>query len=515
MADLQTFSARPVGIAPDVSPANSPLDVYNSGVNVVFEEDKARRQAGYVYRRPQAVTPPEALQYRNIAGVDSWLYAGSKGIGLDQLTQIDITPAGYVTDATPGLFGWTTLNDVPVFNHPEMVPYYHDGLLFMLPIPGWPAGWYCNRMVAFKFFLMALGGGEGLSEINDQIRWSSSADPGLLPAEWIPSPTNDAGDLVIGEPEGAILDAVPLKDTLIVYKASSTHLVQYIGSRAFPFAQRTLYPNTGILAAKCACEYKGRHFVVTQGDVIVHDGSRAQSIVDGQARRAIFDDINGSLANRAFAYIDPQDLSFCFCYPSRDAVNYCNRRARYSLGGGPDAGRWTFEVLAPDEVADVGVGRYIRSSIGGDWDSAATTWDDTLGRWDDAADQGVGDQTLEALHDAVELAEPTLGGERASLVPVSELQWSTKQLNPGRVFLVDHVWPILENPSKAPIKMQFGVQEDFDAPIDWGPEVDVVEGRGVDVAMRGKFFSVRLRAQVLQDFSIAGFDIDWRDAGRW
>ncbi len=514
MAELQTYNARPIGVAPDLSPPNCPPEFYNAGRNIFFQEDRARRIAGFTYRTPKPLFRPEALQYRRFAGTDQWLYAGPDGIGLDVGTQTDITPIGFPVDMEPGQHGWTSLNDVPVYNHRGFTPHFHDGLLLMLEIPGWPAGWFANRIVAFKFFLMALGGGDGVTENNQQIRWSSSADPGNLPSDWIPAPDNDAGDLVIGEPEGAIIDAVPLRDQLVVYKTTSTHVLQFIGG-TFIFAQRTIFPRTGILTDRCAVEYRGRHFVVTEGDIIMHDGVRAQSIADGAVRNAIFDNIAGALLPRAFAYIDPEELSFCFCYPSREAAGWCDTRARYNLGSGPDAGRWSFERLGPDELSDIGVGRYTVSGLGGDWDSDPYAWDLKPGTWNDTAFENVGDQTIESIHDAAEFGQPRIGGKRGELIPVAELVWSSKQLTPGRAILVDHLWPIIQNPGSSELFVQVGTQDDYNAPIDWRPEQRLDVARGVDVGLRCRYFSVRIRIEAESDWTLAGFDIDYRDAGRW
>ncbi len=513
MPEFETYQARPVGLIADLSPANVPPERYTAARNIVFDQDRSRRQQGIRYRTPTPLFKPERVQYREFQGVNQMLYAGADGIGLDAVTQYDITPAGYPVNLALGQHGWTLLNGVPVWNHRGSTPHYHDGesANAMQQIPAWPAGWFCNRMVAFKFYLLALGGGDGVSDVEDQMRWSSSADPGLLPAEWLPTPENDAGDMAFADTPGPVLDALPLRDTLVVYKGTGMYLVQFLGG-IFVFGQRKLFSETGLLAPGCVVSFRGRHYCVTEGDIIVHDGSQAQSIADGQIRNAIFEDISGTYVNRSFAYLDPQTLDFCFCWPSRDSLGWCDRRARYHLGGGPNYGTWSIETFG-DEVSDIEPGAYTVTGIGGDWDGASSDWDTRVGSWNDAAEVNIGDQTLEAYHDAQLMGQPTWGGMRGTVDPVTELRWESKQLVPGRSVLVDQIWPIIDNPGGAVIEVSFGFQEDRNDPVAWSP-LETVNG-SLDVAMRGRYFSLRFRSEDQRDWSIAGFDIDYQDAGRY
>ncbi len=516
MPPLQTYSARPIGVVADLDPANVPLERYTAARNMYFEEDVARRQPGVSYRTPAPLFAPEKMAYRFYNDVDQMLYAGQAGIGIDTAAQNDITPAGYPPALLEGQHNWTSLNGIPIWNHRGFTPHYHDGNVAnpMLPIPAWPAGWFCNRMVAFKFYLIAIGGGDAGSDIEDQIRWSSSADPGLLPAEWTPTPENDAGDMAFADTPGPILDAVPLRDALVVYKGTGMYLVQFLGG-IFVFGQRKLFSETGILGPGCVVGFRGRHYCVTEGDVLVHDGSQARSIADGEVRDAIFGDISGVYINRSFAYLDTGSLDFCFCFPSRDSSGWCDRRARYHLGGGPNLNTWTLETLEPDEVSDVLVGSYTISGLGNDWDSETSDWDSRPGFWDDSSVQNIGDQTLEAYHATTQFGQPQWGGNRGALTPTTELRWESKQLVPGRSAYVDHVWPILENPGDAEVMVSFGWQEDRNDPVTWSPLRPAINGKGVDVAQRGRYFSIRFTSEDSRDWQLGGFDIDFSDAGRY
>ena len=515
MADLQTFKARPFGVVTDISPHNADPAVYNLANNIVFRDDRAERQDGYRYRTNSPLFHPEAVEYRRIGETNQYLYAGEDGIGLDTVSQNDITPTGYPSGMRKGYHGWTSLNSIPVWNHPDFTPHYHDGVITsaMQELPNWPTGWYCERMVAFKYYLLALAPGDANGDIEEQIRWSASADPGSVPDEWIPDASNDAGDMTLSDAPGKIIDAVSLGDNLIVYKPNACYFVEFIGG-TFVFGQREVFSSAGILASRCAKEWRGQHFVVTEGDVILHNGSQLQSIIDGRLRNAVFDDLDGSLIERAFTYSDPRRLRLGFCYPSVGSKGWCDRRVLYD----PVNNRWSWEEIGPDELSDVAIGRYTLSNFAVSWDASTDAWDDSSGAWNDQADPNVGDQRLEAFYDAKEFGEPTRGGKRGSDTSDCELIWAGKDLgHPTRRKLVDRVWINTVSPGGAKLRVQAGWQDEYSSSVNWGQsqEIDAGGDAVVSVLSKGRFFALRMLSSDEKPFAVRGFDIDFRDAGRF
>jgi hypothetical protein len=65
----------------------------------------------------------------------------------------------------------------------------------------------------------------------------------------------------------------------------------------------------------CIVEIDGQHFVLTNNDVVVHDGNQAQSVLDKQTRRFLFQNIDSDLIGLCFVFKNPY-LNECFvCYP--------------------------------------------------------------------------------------------------------------------------------------------------------------------------------------------------------
>ena len=68
--------------------------------------------------------------------------------------------------------------------------------------------------------------------------------------------------------------------------------MRYVGGNTV-FTIDRLFSEHGILAPRCFAEFgDGMHFVVTHGDVIVHDGNTARSIANDIVRNHIFDEID-------------------------------------------------------------------------------------------------------------------------------------------------------------------------------------------------------------------------------
>ena len=67
--------------------------------------------------------------------------------------------------------------------------------------------------------------------------------------------------------------------------------MNYIGGNLV-FSFQKLFNDTGILSRNCAVEFDGKHFVVVEGDLIVHNGVSKQSVATDIVKRTLFDDLD-------------------------------------------------------------------------------------------------------------------------------------------------------------------------------------------------------------------------------
>ncbi|GAG28067.1 unnamed protein product, partial [marine sediment metagenome] len=217
-----------------------------------------------------------------------WIYVGTDdagttgGIGLtDGTTHWDITPA--VWAATPaGSITGGVLNGVPFINNGIDIPVFWDLVPtnVMTTLPGWPAAQRCQAMRAFKYHLIAMNMTDAGGDFPDVVAWSDAANPGQIPATWIADPSNQAGSFSIAATPGGVVDGLALRDQFMVYKQHSTAIMQYIAGQ-FVFSNRKAFVTSGILARNCAAEMYGAHYVITDGDIIQHNGQEVKSLIDG------------------------------------------------------------------------------------------------------------------------------------------------------------------------------------------------------------------------------------------
>ena len=181
-------------------------------------------------------------------------------------------------------------------------------------LTAWPSI-TCKVMRPFKDFIFAL-------RITDTgvynprvLRWSDAAQQGALPGSWdYTDPTNQAGITELGQTQDSLVDAIPLRDSLIVYKDSNTWLADFVGgSDVFGFRQ--VFSQVGMLTENCGLAFGSQHLVLTDTDVVLHDGNSVQSILDKRARRWLFNAINTARYKRCFMVADYRNREAHVCIP--------------------------------------------------------------------------------------------------------------------------------------------------------------------------------------------------------
>ncbi len=510
----------PYGVVRDLSSQISNGEVWSEAYGVRFRNLRTEPNESYQYRTPMPRYDPSRLWFRDFDGAFHWFYSSASGIGLNVGTaDYDVTPVGW-TGVSIGRESWASLNSIPVYNHPERTPLYHGGdpNVAMADLPNWPAGWSCTAMRAYKFYLLAMDVTDPTDHYENQVRWSAAADPGNVPSEWTPSATNDARSLTLGDISGRIIDGMTLGDEFMVYKGSSTYAMRYIGG-VWVMRQRTLFRELGILAKDCVAEWEGKHFLVGEGDIVIHDGVTVASIADKQVRRAIFDDMDiTTYGSRSFAYHDPNSNQFVFYWPGKDAVKFCNRRAVYTNSDK----RWSVETVTPEEVSHAKVGTYARTVGGNTWaDPAGVKWSEDYGRWNDGLDQSTGDTVMLGFGNAVQLGEQVNSGGHNGVPIQSNLKLLHQDLGrPDRAKLIDRV--SLEGHASMPVdvRVRVGSSDHPAAPVIWGRTQTTQLGIGgalpsVQPLVKGRFVSLDLEVETSSSWHLDAVHVGYREQGRW
>lgn len=192
----------------------------------------------------------------------------------------------------------------PQAQYDSAAPQATNSQTAMIDLPGWNDGEVCRILIAHKNYLIAANITNANAFLPNGVRWSNKAAPGNLPDTWVPAADNDAGEIaIIGADSGAIVSAELLRDIVVLYTETQTWALEYIGGEEI-YRARRLFKDLGIYGPRCVVEYKGRHYVLTETDVVVHDGNSWQSIADKRVRRFIQEITQDANKGYVFLYLD-------------------------------------------------------------------------------------------------------------------------------------------------------------------------------------------------------------------
>ncbi len=514
------YPIRPRGIIRDVEPLDVPPEHYTSGSNVIFRNNMAERISGYGQIFGTPLGNPIHIRANLRDQVAYWLYATTDKIAVTSgTTHSDITPTP--APANTKAADWTScsLNGVPVLNYRTGDPVSWDGspASACTSLPGWGNGHKCEAMRSFKNYLIALAYDNGVTADPNLVVWSDAAAPGNLPSSWTPAADNDAGSVSLAETDGIIIDGAPLKDQFICFKRGSTYTLDFIGGN-FIFAVRKLFDTTGILARNCVVELRGRQYVMTDGDIIVHDGYQAQSLVDRRWRRFIFDNIDSENFINSFVTLYEAKSEIWFCFPTAG-----NEAPNVAVVYNYDEGEFGVRNLeAPATHADAGIVP-AEAAPATDWDSQTASWDTYPGNWNQTNFNPAQDELVTANNDSTFYSIDT-GADAAGADIVSTLSRESLDFGePDRVKFVKAIWPrvagiaanTFENGSS--FKIRVGTQMEPHESITWEPFQNFTAGNAakVDVLARGRLISVEIQSTGGGRWRCSGFDFEYELRGRY
>ena len=312
-----------VGLNTDLSPTSLPLNAWTDLFNVVCEDGKLRSVRGERRLFDLDVRPKYQTGFVGINGdsyiavsdgVRVWTYPTATGIGVD--TTVDLG------DLSGGPITFTSLNGVLIVNSQTDGPFYLDeAAMRLLALPGWEASWRCRAMVAFKYNLFALGMVEGAAPFPHKVRWSSSAEDGSVPSQWIPAVSNDAGSDVLGETDGLIVGGTVVRDSLFVVKTDSVFSGDWVGGQ-FVFQFSRLKGGVGTPLERGFAEMRRTLLTFTSADFHAFDGQNLQSLVSQRIRRGIFSKVSQEQfeASQVFVHYPTSRVFLCLPTSADDYV---------------------------------------------------------------------------------------------------------------------------------------------------------------------------------------------------
>jgi hypothetical protein len=438
--------------------------------------------------------------------------------------------AGTVSDITPVIYGpslvsenlnSTIINGFPIQSFGKDPPSFWDKVAsnICLPLPGWPANRTVAAIRSFKFFLIAMNITDGSINFPDSLAWSDAAEPGAVPTEWDPLPSNQAGTTQLSATSGGIVDGLALRGQFVIYKNHSTYLCNFVGG-TFVFSFRKLFTTSGILANNCVAEVEGQHVVMTDGDVILHDGQNLRSLVDRTMRRFIFLQIDADNFERSFVFNYRAAKECWICFPTTGnlhpnvAVVWDYAQNQLSVRQIPDL--WSHAAS----------GTVLASAPSLDWDTQIEQWDQASGNWNRAQFTGAFERVLAAAPATEQLLfvdDSNSLSDGVSPVGGTITRESLELGAPESFKYVRRIWPRIDGSTGTVVKIRVGGQTTPSGAISWSPvqdfEVNVDDFLNFDVAAR--YISVRFEedtspgAPVQALWQLHGFDVEYTLQGEF
>jgi len=498
------------GLALDVPPWEVGPDFWTSGSNVIFANGLAQRVGGTREVYAQNVVDPvyHLLNVRAPGGITEsnfWLVFGDNEIDALETSNTDAVTGAALTPAPkPWYWSSTLLNNIPCFTNGLDAPRYWAGDVGTpaVDLPGWPAGTICKSLVAFKHHLFALDIDGPSGHFESQLLWSDAAAPGDVPATWIASASNEAGDDILSESPGPCLVGVPLQDTLLVFKRSSLYGVNYVGGDEI-FSMRLLDGDRGALTRRAAIDVGGRVLVVTDGDVCLTDGTNWQSIAQGRVRDHIFSQIDLDNYEMLFVSHDRSRNCVRIYYPTAGNA-LCNEFVEYNVAED------TFAVLTCVDVTCAAVGTVNDTAVDESWDADAEVWDDDPSAWNAANFSLATEQQIVGFDSPDLILQNT---DDAVAVDAYIARDDLSMGEPERFKYVRRVH-VRAADGSGTLYVRVGARAAQNVPISWATEQPLAEGETfINTGLQGRFISVSVRGQDENVWAISGLDLEYETRG--
>lgn len=525
MADIEINDLAMFGCIRDVEPYQLPPEAWSQAENMRFFSEGVERIGGreQVFGTP-GVAPHFAIPVAS-ASQTFWLYTSlAKAYVFDGSSHTNITrqTLGVDVDYTASNtreWNGTLLGGVPILNNGVDLPQYWSALSVgtkLSALANWPTDTTARVIRAFGPHLMAFDLTVNGTRFPHMVRWSHPADPGSVPASWdVDDPTRDAGQSDLPDVNaGIILDALPLRGSMYIYKEASTWRANFVGGQSI-FKFDTFLESSGIIAPRCVTITADglRHVVATQDDIIVHNGQSMESILDKRYRKFYNDNIDSSNYLNCFMFTNPIFNEVWFCFPE-DGQTQATRALIWSY----KEGKFGAISEAPINFRNAASG-VIETASSDLWSTVSSTWVTAEGPWSQSIRRKVvlcgTDATKFYLLDSGTTNDGVaINGtlQREGLALIGRKRNGEWIVDFQRQKIVRRVWI---KASGGPFNVRVGFQSTVDGNVSWSAltSFDPSTQKWVDIVGSGVAVSVEFSGSV--PFRVAGYKMEGELGGRF
>lgn len=318
-----------IGIVRDQQEYDAPPEAFTYGQNVRFGEKGAISAPAYRSTLAEAPIMPKWLMQFPPQANPRWVHADNTSVYvLEGSLHSPITRlSGPYNGNDEERWNAALLNGIGVLNNTFDIPQLwtnFNSATRLFDLPNWPTTWRAKFIRPFKNFLIAGNMKDGVQEFPFRVNTSHPAEPGTYPIGWDPEDeTLDTAEFDVAETPGHLVDGLSLGELFMLYKEDGTWALQYIG--APDFFRKWQILDSGLLARDCVAAFPGGHCVLTQDDLIVHQGSAGttQSLVQGRLRDWLFASIDETNFRNCFMTVHRQAKEIWLCFPQPGSI-YAN-----------------------------------------------------------------------------------------------------------------------------------------------------------------------------------------------
>jgi hypothetical protein len=512
-----------IGQVNDIAPYMLPPEAWTLAENIRFEKNAPQAMDGWeqVFGTP-GVAPHFTLPVKTPSQT-FWLYVSlTKAYVFDGSTHTDITRAAGGDYAANTTQDWNGLvfGGIPIFNNGVDVPQYwasYSVATKLAALPNWTSTLRAKIIRNFGSYLVAYNITDSGTRFPHLVQWSNPASPGTVPTSWAyGNPATEGGRKDLPDVNsGEILEAMQLGATMFIYKERSIWKQTYIGGQ-YIWQWDTFLADVGILAPRCVCfDSTGtKHVVVTQDDIIVHNGNTPESILTDKQRETLFASINRDEASTSFIFLNKAKNEVWFCYPESGQTQP-SRALVWKYKGGK--GAISFQSGITFRNAVLGDIEGVDEEL---WSDGTDEWDEDTGAWSEIFRQKIvvsapavtkffqldKGNTRDGLEFAVTLQREDLGiiGRKRNGEAINDF----KQMK-----MVDSVWPKVDG---AAIRVRVGFRDLVDGPLTWqdytsfDPSVDMWINAIVneDLPGCGRTVSIEFSSVTAASWRLDGYSIN-------
>jgi len=510
---IKAFDDLQLGFVPDQPAWKLPAGAFTDVRNFRFRDGAAERIGGTTLVPGWGSLSATGVWAAGIQGGGAayWVYANQNVVyATDGASTANLTSATASMSAdldlgyTGGPYnGYLILND-GTQNPRSWAPGIANRLV---DLAAWPASTSAQVIRPFKQFLFAFRLTESGTYNGNLIRWSESAQPGNLPSSWdYTDPANDSGRTELGQTSDPLVDALPLRNSLMIYKERNTWVADFVGGKNV-FAFRQVFSQVGMLTENCAVPWMGKHFVVTLSDIVIHDGNEAQSILDDRARSWLFGQLDTTNYRRSFAALDWKNREIWFCYPESGAT-YPNMALVWN---------WQENTLYPrdlgQETAWAATGILPSNTGNKVIDSISTIMDNLVGATDVERYNPTDFPLLLFGADTPIALQNDEGGDFNGTAITSYLERSSVELmkDINRQKKVLRIYPKILGANGDTIDIYVGTRAVFSDSTTWfGPYTFTIgTDYKIDCAVTGRIIDLRFSHNTAQVPRLFGYDVEW------